>query len=94
VFDLSSEMMATTHLTSEKIQETGGYKVIAGYVARRLHESETNVLDVRGFQFLIARGAGFDMKEEPEYLLVSPYISLEGNKNGRTRTRLLSHVGS
>lgn len=72
IFDVASELAGTLSQPEETVLSGTSYRVLAEFVRHRISTRTSRPL--AGYQFLIARGAGYDETVPPEELLISPFI--------------------
>ncbi|MGW5053719.1 hypothetical protein [Actinokineospora sp. NPDC004072] len=77
LFDVCHELLQYVGRPETKITGTAAYKIVVDSVERRVR---TDHATAKGFQFVIARSAGYDEEPDPDYLLVSPFVPLTGNQ--------------
>ncbi|MFX0592853.1 hypothetical protein [Melissospora conviva] len=78
VFDICADLIRWMGHPGTDITTTPAYEVLRDLVeqvVRRQHPRR----GLQGFQFLIARSAGYDESQKPEYLLASPFVPLTEN---------------
>jgi hypothetical protein len=78
LFDVCHELIG--HLgTAVDLTATTAYRVLRDSVELRVRTEHPGA---KGFQFVIARSAGYDETPEPEYLLVSPFVAVPTSRKG------------
>ncbi|CRK56202.1 hypothetical protein [Alloactinosynnema sp. L-07] len=75
MFDVCNELIIYLARKDFDITTTAAYQVLRDSV--ELAVRGEHPVTPKGFQFVIARATGYDDTPEPEYLLVSQFVSLE-----------------
>ncbi|WP_037808412.1 hypothetical protein [Streptomyces sp. NRRL S-1448] len=75
VFDICSEMLQLLDKGFPVIVRTPGYAVIVAYLRKRIRAEAA--VEVKGFQFALARATGYDTSTTPEMIFVSPYTPMD-----------------
>jgi hypothetical protein len=75
-FDLCSAVTQFVERDSENLVDTPAFRLIRNHVAHVVRAEHREGPLPRGFQFTIAKDAGYDEAEEAEYVLVSPFVPL------------------
>ncbi|MFF7638388.1 hypothetical protein ACFZB9_35345 [Kitasatospora sp. NPDC008050] len=79
MFDLCAELIPRLGPAGLDLTSVPAYRVLRDFVEvavrREYHERELPC----GYQFVIARGTGYDEEGEPEYVLVSPFHPLDAD---------------
>jgi len=80
VFDMTSELLARIPAGDDAVLGCAAYRTLDGIVRETIgrRSSAASTLEPLGYQFLVARHAGFDERTEPEFLLVSPFVPWNG----------------
>jgi hypothetical protein len=82
LFDLSSQLLPMLGSAELDLPAVPAYRVLREFVEAEVRREHTGGACPRGFQFVLARGSGYDESGAPEYLLVSPFHPMEDG--GRT----------
>ncbi|TDB95804.1 hypothetical protein E1091_09910 [Micromonospora fluostatini] len=80
IFDICADLIVHLGQPGVDVTDTPAYEVLRDIVeaaVRETHPARTP----KGFQFVIARSTGYDESQKPEYLLVSPFVPLEGSSD-------------
>lgn len=77
VFDACQEIIPCLDQGFGAAARTPGYRLITEHVRARIAREGETARDVRGFQFALASGTGYDMRHKPQLMFVSPYVSLD-----------------
>lgn len=72
VHDVCSEILGYADKGIEFVASLPAYRLLLGYIEK--HVMSDGGESVKGFQFTLARSAGYDPAEEPEILLISPCV--------------------
>ncbi|MGW1951555.1 hypothetical protein ACWCPI_02130 [Streptomyces sp. NPDC001920] len=75
VFDICSELLGPMNAGIDAMTETTGYAVLVAHLRERIR-AENAPGSVQGFQFGLARAAGF-AETEPETIFVSPFTPMD-----------------
>ena len=67
-----------------ELPRTVPYELLRNAVELRVRSEPAGGPPPRGFQFLLARHTGPRHEQEPDYLLASPFVALEGARERRT----------
>jgi hypothetical protein len=78
LFDVASELSGLMVDPRIDLTRTVPFELLRNAVELRVRADHAGGPAPRGFQFLLARHTGHDEEPEPEYLLASPFIPLEG----------------
>ncbi|UUU20184.1 hypothetical protein [Streptomyces sp. DSM 40750] len=76
VFDACQEILPRLDQGFAAAAHTPGYRLISEHVRTRIAAEETDQ-DVKGFQFALASGTGYDMRQGPQLMFVSPFVPLD-----------------
>ncbi|MEU7618724.1 hypothetical protein AB0B27_21880 [Micromonospora rifamycinica] len=76
IFDICADLIAHLGTPGVEITATPPYEVLRDFVAHAVRRQYAGADVPRGFQFVIARSAGYDESHQPDYLLVSPFEPL------------------
>lgn len=79
LFDAVSDLVALLGGEEKAILESPPYRVLRAFVRRRIEEA--GQASVQGFQFLLARSAGYDDSVPPEEILTSPFVPWKGTRD-------------
>jgi hypothetical protein len=60
----------------ERIPQERTYRLVQAFLANEIRSRYPGDERPEGFQFAIVRYAGYDNTEDPEYLILSPYVAL------------------
>ncbi|RNL83155.1 hypothetical protein [Halostreptopolyspora alba] len=95
VFDLVNELvMLGDELVGNDVTPLPAYRLLRDHVHRvAAAEYADDDPPAQGFQFLIARHSGHDDEEEPEYLLVSPFVPFAENSQHPHPTTAVGTTG-
>lgn len=74
VFDLGTEVMRHLDKGFTTARALPGYRILAAWFRDGIERS--GATGIKGFQFTLARNAGYDDSEEPEIIFVSPYTPM------------------
>ncbi|MET9109658.1 hypothetical protein [Streptomyces zhihengii] len=74
VFDLGTEVMRHLDKGFTTARALPGYRILSAYFRDGIERS--GATGIKGFQFTLARNAGYDESEEPEIIFVSPYTPM------------------
>ncbi|MFE0462818.1 hypothetical protein ACFW1A_26545 [Kitasatospora sp. NPDC058965] len=83
MFDLCVEVL-TLMGRGQDVTRYPAYRLLRDRVARRVWTDHAAGAPPQGFQFLIARAAGYDQEAEPDYVFVSPFVPLEPTRADRS----------
>jgi len=75
LFDAVADLMAVAPRGEDHLLASPAYRTISAFVRRRIRKATHH--PIAGYQFMLATSTGYDETNEPEELLVSPYIPLE-----------------
>ncbi|MBX9397639.1 hypothetical protein K4749_29640 [Streptomyces sp. TRM72054] len=75
IFDICSELLGPMNVGVSAMTETTGYAVLIAHLRERIR-AENPPGGIRGFQFGLARAAGF-AETEPEMIFVSPFTPMD-----------------
>lgn len=82
VFDICSQL--PLRQGEEVLTKSVAYRLLSGYVKRRIRESDPVHSELKGYQFLVAQYSGYDHSEEPEYMMVSPFVPVDSQPGPNT----------
>ncbi|WP_174856197.1 hypothetical protein [Streptomyces otsuchiensis] len=85
VFDIGSDLLPSLDKGFEVLVHLPSYRMLVAYFRAEIRASGNQ--DVKGFQFTLARAAGYDESEEPEIIFVSPYTPMHPGARPATRRR-------
>ncbi|WP_229713320.1 hypothetical protein [Streptomyces fuscichromogenes] len=74
VFDVCSEILRHVDKGFEFVVNVPAYRALLAYIGT--HVEADRASGVKGFQFTLVRGAGYDTTEEPKTLFISPYVPM------------------
>lgn len=74
VFDLGTEVMRHLDKGFTTARGMPGYRILSAWFRAGIERS--GATGIKGFQFTLARNAGYDDSEEPEIIFVSPYTPM------------------
>lgn len=74
VFDLTSDLLPSLEKGFGFLKHLPSYRMLVAYLRKTIADADQQ--DVKGFQFTLARSAGYDESEEPDVVFVSPYTPL------------------
>ncbi|MFI1354168.1 hypothetical protein ACH4TV_11380 [Streptomyces sp. NPDC020898] len=77
VFDACQEILPRLEQGFAAAAHTPGYRLITEHVRTRIAAEDTPPDDVRGFQFALASGTGYDLRQGPRLMFVSPFVPLD-----------------
>ena len=77
LFDVCHELLQHLGFPGVELTGTSAYRVLRDSVERRVRADHPAV---KGFQFVIARSAGYDEEPDPDYLLISPFVPMTDGK--------------
>lgn len=77
VFDACHEILPCLDQGFSVASRTPGYRLIIEHVRTRITSQGTPAGDVRGFQFALTSGAGYDTGHKPRLMFLSPYVPLD-----------------
>lgn len=77
VFDACQEILPRLEQGFAAAAHTPGYRLITEHVRTRIAAEDTPADDVRGFQFALASGTGYDLRQGPQLMFVSPFVPLD-----------------
>ncbi|MFF4779065.1 hypothetical protein ACFY05_40225 [Microtetraspora fusca] len=77
VFDVCAELIVSFAQPKLDITKVPAYQVLCDRVELVVREEYRSKPTPKGFQFVIARSAGYDESEDPDYLLISQFIPLQ-----------------
>lgn len=77
LIDICSHLHMQVSRNDKNLTDAYPYLTLRDYVRKVVLEEAADGPTPDGFQFLVARACGFDEEQDPDYLLVSPYVSLE-----------------
>jgi hypothetical protein len=69
-FDVCSDVLHYVDKGFPVVVRTPGYRVLVGYLRRRIEQDGNG--EAQGFQFTLVRASGYDTSEDPETIFVSP----------------------
>ncbi|WP_395293764.1 hypothetical protein ACF9IK_09240 [Kitasatospora hibisci] len=74
IFDACQEVVLVLDDGFAVAEHHPAYRMIREFIRNRINRS--GAAGIKGFQFALARAAGYDTSEEPEIVFVSPYVPL------------------
>ncbi|UUU35861.1 hypothetical protein JIX56_41855 [Streptomyces sp. CA-210063] len=77
VFDACQEILPRLDQGFTAAAHTPGYRLISEHVRTRIAAEDASADDVRGFQFALASSTGYDMRQGPQLMFVSPFVPLD-----------------
>ncbi len=77
LFDVAGELLTLMADPRIELTKTVPYELLRNAVELRVRTEHADGPRPRGFQFLLARHTGHDAEPEPDYLLASPFVTLE-----------------
>ncbi|MEE1761041.1 MULTISPECIES: hypothetical protein [unclassified Streptomyces] len=77
VFDACQEILPRLEQGFAAAANTPGCRLITEHVRTRIAAEDTPADDIRGFQFALASGTGYDMRQGPRLMFVSPFVPLD-----------------
>ncbi|MDX2935443.1 hypothetical protein [Streptomyces ipomoeae] len=77
VFDACQEILPRLEQGFADAARTPGYRLITEHVRTRIAAEGESSRKVRGFQFALASGTGYDTRQGPQLMFVSPYVPLD-----------------
>ncbi|MFG2313149.1 hypothetical protein ACGFS9_31445 [Streptomyces sp. NPDC048566] len=75
IFDACQQVINVLDDGFTVAEHNPAYRMLREFIRNRIDRSETT--GIKGFQFALARAAGYDTAEEPQIVFVSPYIPLQ-----------------
>ena len=72
-----SLLICLRRLPPARVVETSQYRMLEAFVRRQMQAAWTGADPADGFQFALVRHAGYDETQDPDYLVISPYVPLE-----------------
>jgi hypothetical protein len=79
IYDLVNELLLIADARRGPVPAAPAYRMLRDFVATAIRRSHQGGALPRGFQFAIARHAGYDPDEAPAYLFASAYEPLESS---------------
>jgi hypothetical protein len=76
VFDICADLITYLNGSGTEVTTTPAYEVLRDFVERAVRREHPAGPPPRGFQFVVARSAGYDESHDPDYLLVSPFVPM------------------
>ncbi|GAB3108902.1 hypothetical protein GCM10027160_07420 [Streptomyces calidiresistens] len=83
IFDIGTELLITLDKGFDALTRLPAYRMLVGFLRDEIARGEERGSRdgnpehaVKGFQFTLARAAGYDDSEEPEVIFVSPYTPM------------------
>ncbi|MER6956656.1 MULTISPECIES: hypothetical protein [unclassified Streptomyces] len=77
VFDACQEILPRLDQGFAAVAHTPGYRLITEHVRTRIAAEGEAAHDVRGFQFSLASSTGYDERQDPQLMFVSPFVPLD-----------------
>ena len=77
MFDVANELVTVMARPQADVTRTVAYELLRNRVKVKVLKEFAGLPRPRGFQFLVARHSGHDESQEPDYLLSSPFITLD-----------------
>ncbi|MCH0566465.1 MULTISPECIES: hypothetical protein [unclassified Streptomyces] len=74
IFDACQEVILILDDGFSVAEHHPAYRMLREFIRNRINQS--GAAGIKGFQFALARAAGYDTSEEPEIVFVSPYVPL------------------
>ncbi|GAB2954752.1 hypothetical protein GCM10027280_49000 [Micromonospora polyrhachis] len=77
VFDICADLIVHLGQPHIELTKTTAFEVLRDFVELTVRREYAGDRLPKGFQFVIARSAGYDESHDPDYLLVSPFVPMK-----------------
>ena len=77
IFDICADLIVHLGRPGVDVTTTPAYEVLRDFVEQTVRRRQAAGRTPKGFQFVIARSAGYDESTDPDYLLVSPFVPMQ-----------------
>jgi hypothetical protein len=76
IFDICHDLVRHLQLPGHDLTRSPAYLLLRDFVERTVRSEHAGRELPLGFQFTVARHTGYDVEQDPDYILVSPFVPL------------------